>query len=130
MPEPFRILVTGGRNYADRHILFDVLDRLREEFGSIEIGVGYDPRSKKYQGADEIAYDWAKGRGVPGRCYPADWSVGRSAGPRRNERMLAKFKPQLVVAFLTTGAENVGTRHMMRIAGEAGVEVRVGSRQG
>lgn len=129
MPDPFRILVTGGRNYADRHILFYALDDLVKEFGSIEIGVGYDPRNPKYQGADQIAFEWAKGRGVPGRCYPADWSAGKSGGPRRNERMLAKFKPQLVVAFLTTGAENVGTRHMMRIAAEAGVEVRVGSRE-
>lgn len=120
-----RVLVCGGRNYADRHTLFYFLDALRKEFGDLEIGVGYDPRSKKYQGADQVAYEWAKGRGVPGKCYPAHWETqGRSAGPRRNQRMLEMFKPQLVVA--CDGGD--GTADMVDKAHAAKVEVRLCTR--
>jgi hypothetical protein len=105
------------------------MDDLRAGLGEIEIGVGYDPRDERYQGADQIAYEWAKGRGVPGKCFPAHWDrEGRSAGPKRNQRMLDTFRPDLVVAFLTAGKPNVGTHDMMRRARDAGVEVRIGSR--
>jgi hypothetical protein len=124
-----RVLVCGGRNYADRHVLFYCLDALNHEASGLEIGVGYNPKDKRYQGADQIAYEWAKGRGVPGRCYPAHWDLqGDAAGPMRNQRMLEMFQPDLVVAFLTTDKPNIGTQDMMRRARAAGVEVRVGSR--
>ena len=36
------------------------------------IGAGYDPNDPKFQGADQLAVEWAKAHGVPGFCYPAD----------------------------------------------------------
>jgi hypothetical protein len=63
---------------------------------------------------------WAKGIGVPCDVYEADWiSLGRKAGPIRNQRMLEEGKPDLVMAF--PGGR--GTADMVRRGKEAGVEV-------
>jgi hypothetical protein len=52
------------------------------------------------RGADEIAMRYAVGRGVNVEAYPARWDLeGRSAGPRRNARMLAFGKPDKAIAF-------------------------------
>jgi hypothetical protein len=48
------------------------------------------------RGADTLAEEWAKVRGIP--CT-ADWDdLGRKAGPIRNAQMLRKGRPELVVA--------------------------------
>jgi hypothetical protein len=74
------------------------------------------------RGADALADAAAKELGLPVTSYPAEWErEGRAAGPLRNARMLAEGKPGLVLAF-PRGA-SPGTRHMMRIAREAGIEV-------
>jgi hypothetical protein len=49
----------------------------------------------------------------------ADWSIGRKAGPIRNQRMLDEHAPDLVVAF--PGGR--GTADMVRRARKSGVEV-------
>jgi hypothetical protein len=109
-----KVLVCGGRHYADRERLTTVLDRLRAERGfSLVIAGGA-------RGADTLAEEWAKAAGLPCDVYRADWEgLGRKAGPIRNERMLHEGKPELVVGF--PGGR--GTAHMCRIAREAGVEV-------
>lgn len=109
-----RILVCGGRDYADRDRLNAELDRLRAERGFSLVTTG------GARGADTLAAEWAGSRGVPCDVYMADWAgLGRKAGPIRNERMLHEGKPELVVGF--PGGR--GTAHMYRIAREAGVEV-------
>jgi hypothetical protein len=54
-------------------------------------------------GADKLAGQWAKSRGVEERAYPisqSEWdAVGAAAGPLRNKRMLVEQSPELCVAF-------------------------------
>jgi hypothetical protein len=57
--------------------------------------------------------------GVQTVAVMADWSIGRKAGPIRNQRMLDEHKPDLVVAF--PGGR--GTADMVRRARKSGVEV-------
>jgi hypothetical protein len=62
---------------------------------------------------------------VPIDVYVAQWKKhGRAAGPIRNQRMLDKGKPDLVVAF--PGGR--GTADMIRRAERAGVPVRIADR--
>ena len=109
-----RILVCGGREFADRQLLNDTLNGLRRERGvSLVIAGGA-------RGADSMAQWWAKAEGVPCDVYQADWAgLGRKAGPIRNQRMLDEGKPDLVVAF--PGGR--GTADMVRRGREAGLEV-------
>lgn len=114
-PQPSaRILVCGGRDYANRARLFAVLDQYRAAV-KIEAIVHGAAR-----GADSLADEWATSRGVPVQRFPANWDVyGNAAGPLRNARMLREAEPHLVVAF----AGGRGTADMVRRARSAGVRV-------
>lgn len=116
------VLVCGGRSYGARGLngwqqerhLKKTLDELhaREPIGLVVHG-GAD-------GADSLAGEWAAERGVELVIYPANWAGhGAGAGPRRNRRMLAHAKPDLVIAF--PGGK--GTADMVRVARDAGVRV-------
>jgi len=71
-------------------------------------------------GADTTAENWAVNNHCDIERFPADWErYGKRAGFIRNQEMLDKGKPDLVVAF----PGGVGTKMMVRIATEAGVPV-------
>ena len=113
-----RVLVCGSRDFRDRGLVDAKLDEVRERLGGVPMRV----ISGAARGADSLAADWARRNGVPCDEYPADWDhYGRSAGYRRNEQMLAKGRPHLVVAF--PQGESRGTRMMMDIAAKAKVAV-------
>lgn len=125
-----RILICGGRDFDDRDLLYNTLDKIcldREWIISSEDG-NWLPQvvviGGKAKGADTIGIDWA----VINQCdfieYPADWDrYGSKAGPLRNIQMLEEGKPDLVVAF--PSPKSRGTYHMIKIAEKAGVEVIV-----
>jgi hypothetical protein len=83
-----RVLVCGGRDYRDRGAVYAALDSLHAEHRfSMVIAGGA-------RGADALAADWARDRGIPTEIYMADWEhFGRKAGPFRNGRMLAEASP-------------------------------------
>lgn len=109
-----RALVCGGRYFADRVMLWRVLDELHRQhrFSIVIHGAA--------QGADRLADSWALfNRIAVYRCH-AHWKMhGKAAGPIRNARMLEKGVPDLVIAF--PGGE--GTKDMMRKALAAKVAV-------
>lgn len=91
------VLVCGGSGYKNRARVYETLDA---EHVRVPIGRIIDGGAT---GADELARDWARARGVPRDGYPVhadDWKRwGKSAGPRRNERMIAHARPTDVLAF-------------------------------
>ena len=109
-----KVLVCGGRNYDDEDRFDSVLDEINRETPITKIVHG------GAKGADELAWLWAKHRGVPHKVYNAQWSLhGKAAGPIRNQEMLDVECPDLVVSF--PGGK--GTADMVRRAKEAGVKV-------
>lgn len=79
-------------------------------------------------GADELADMWAKRNFIEPLPFRANWypngrsgGLDRSAGPRRNARMLTEGKPDLVIAF----AGGKGTQNMIDQAIRAGVPVKL-----
>jgi hypothetical protein len=120
-----KILVCGGRDFNDKEMFFNTLDRICEERGWVttksEDG-NYLPSctiiSGKARGADTLAVDWAVVNWCAFEEYPADWNkYGKSAGYRRNQQMLDEGRPDLVVAF--PGGK--GTANMVSLAEKAGV---------
>lgn len=116
-----RYLITGGRDYKDRVLVFRTLDDLTIDEGDML------PRDGTLiihgdcpTGADQFADDWAIVNWTPVERYPATWALGKAAGILRNERMLRDGKPDMVIAF----PGGAGTNDMMRRARRAGVEVR------
>jgi len=69
-------------------------------------------------GADKLAKEYAQLNNIPYVEEKADWSLGKKAGPIRNELMLKKYLPDLVIAF--PGGR--GTDNMVRLAKSYGVE--------
>lgn len=109
-----RVLVCGGRDYADASRLWTVLDAIHRKHPiNLLIHGGA-------MGADTLAGEWALARGVGCWRCPAEWGKhGKSAGPIRNRQMLEHGKPNMVVAF--PGGR--GTANMVSQARAAGVEV-------
>lgn len=108
-----RVLVCGGRDFADRQWLYRILDGLHEAHPIGQIIQG------GARGADTLAKDWARDRGVSVSTFLAAWKEhGRRAGPLRNQRMLDEGKPDLVVTF--PGGR--GTADMLRRAKIADVD--------
>lgn len=108
-----RVIVCGGREYADAARVFKEMDQLDRES---RIGVVIDGMAT---GADSLGHSWAVERGRAWERHPADWTRhGRAAGIIRNAHMLTRH-PDLVVAF----PGNRGTADMVNRARLAGVPV-------
>jgi hypothetical protein len=106
----YRVVVFGGRRYADRSHLYRVMDSVHERRRITCIVEG------EASGADRLARLWAEDRGIDVDPYPADWdNIERPgavlkrntrgklydvlAGHVRNEQMLREGRPQAAVAF-------------------------------
>lgn len=129
--KPIRILVCGGRNYArrpkrgapasewekywaERQMLGRVLNVVNDWHDVTAVIHGDAP------GADQAAGNWGLSVGVEVIPFPAHWTEeGRSAGPRRNQRMLDEGAPDLIVAF----PGGAGTEDMVSRGIKAGVAV-------
>lgn len=117
----FVIIVTGGRDYADRDRVFAALDlaHARTPITLLVHGACVDRHTGELQGADRWADEWARARGVPVEPHPADWLTwGKAAGPMRNKQM-AEAGAHGCIAF--PGGR--GTTNMVRNAERCGIKV-------
>lgn len=129
------IAVCGGRDFADRGLVYRGLDAVRDELGVLRIahgacGVDADGswESSFLRGADKLADQWAAERGLISRWYPVPWKSCEGnkrrqsqAAKARTARMLAAEMPDMVVAF----PGGSGTELCIRLAQVAGIRVRL-----
>jgi hypothetical protein len=109
-----KVLVTGGRHYADAEVVTAELDAVNAESAISLIITG------GARGADALAIEWAQFEGIPFVVYEPDWNRwGKVAGPKRNKEMLLLSEPDLVVAF--PGGR--GTADCVKQARGFGIEV-------
>jgi predicted Rossmann-fold nucleotide-binding protein len=114
-----KVLVCGGRDFADHRWFSEVMEELWREAGELVVVHG------GARGADSLARAFAARHGLPCLVYRAGWDrYGKRAGPLRNQRMLDEAKPDLVVAF--PGGR--GTADTVARALRAGVPVRMPAR--
>lgn len=127
MSQPYRVLVTGSREWDDRQAIEDALWALARNHPAYQLTVvhGDCPR-----GADRMAHNWASssngsyraGVYVDEEPHPADWDrYGKSAGFRRNAEMVA-LGADLCLAFIKAGSR--GATHCADLAEKAGIETR------
>jgi hypothetical protein len=113
---PLRVLVCGSREWAQPEPILRELELL--PLGTIVI-------HGDARGADRLAGQIAAELGFPVVARPAPWGrFGKGAGIIRNRQMLDD-SPDVALAFLPSLAAARGTRHMVEIATEAGVPVKV-----
>ena len=118
------MLVCGGRDYADKEKVFKVLNLLSPDDYYDEINdrwvIPLTIIEGGAAGADLFAKQWAEKNKVKYIEHPADWNKhGKAAGPIRNQEMLDKYHPDIVVAF--KGGK--GTQDMINKALKKGIIV-------
>ena len=116
-----RLLVCGSRDFGEHGIVHAVLEGLTFAYDIECVMQG------GANGADSAAEFWTVGRKLDTVTFFADWErYGPAAGPLRNQRMLDKGRPDLVVAFINKPlAESKGTKNMVGLARDAGVKTIV-----
>ena len=89
MTEPYRLIVTGSRDWTDATRVWGALTALAEQVDALTVVHGAAGR-----GVDMMAHRWvarqqASGRaGISEEPHPADWEhLGKRAGMARNEEM-------------------------------------------
>jgi hypothetical protein len=111
-----RIIVTGSRHWSNQEWVEEVLSSFIDEGEDVTIVHGDCP-----SGADRFASIWCDVYDIKQERHPADWATyGRSAGPRRNQHMVA-LGADLVLAFPVLGSR--GSWDCMRRAEKAGIKV-------
>lgn len=111
-----KLIIAGGRNFSD-------YDLLCEEVNKITAGVpGVEIVSGGARGADLLGEHYAIDKGLTVKRFPADWDrYGKAAGFRRNAEM-AKYADHCICFW---DGQSRGTAHMINLAKEAGLEVKV-----
>jgi hypothetical protein len=83
--------VTGGRDYDNRSVVFDALDRVWRRFGPFVVVTGVCRIHRKvvpWSNPDLHAALWGLKSGMVVRPFPADWAQeGKRAGFNRNAVM-------------------------------------------
>lgn len=107
----FRVLVCGGREYADQVRLGRILDAALA--GAQSAGKDLVIIHGNARGADLLADQYAREKSLRVIPFPADWdNHGKRAGYIRNKQMLDEGKPHAVIAF----PGGIGTRMMVGLA--------------
>ena len=118
--KPYRILVTGSRDWSDRDTIWRALgDTVAPVPVDRELVIvhGHCPR-----GADAMADVWARKYGATIERHPANWQLeGKRAGFIRNARMV-NLGADVALAFIKDGSR--GASHTARLAEQAGIPVR------
>lgn len=114
-----RVIICGSRTWNDSGLIRKLLEVLPK--GTTVVAGGA-------KGADRIAEVEARRMEIPVEVYPAKWDEhGKSAGYRRNERMLELDNVTHVFAF-RKGEVSKGTDHMISLAKKAGAYTKVVAR--
>lgn len=124
----YLVFVCGGRDYRDRHVMWKMLDELRDQHQDMWILNG------GAKGADNSATWWAIERNDKRYVQMnAEWKkYGRSAGMIRNEEMLQEmlqhremYGDASVQALAFWDGESRGTRDMIGRLEDANVQTSV-----
>ena len=115
-----RLLICGSRDWTNKEIIKkELLQLLQSHVIEVIIHGGC-------RGADILAGQAAKELNIPVQEYLADWNThGKSAGPKRNQKMLDEGKPTFVFAFHDDIDESKGTKDMITRTMKANIPFKV-----
>lgn len=112
----YKVIVAGGRDFNDYHLLKRKLSILLNNRLDVEIVSG------AARGADSLGERYAEENGLYIHRKPADWEkYGKSAGYRRNAEM-AEYADALVAFW---DGKSRGTKHMIDLAEKHELAIRI-----
>jgi hypothetical protein len=120
MPDPYRLLVTGSRDWDDDTAIGEALsEAIRPIWHDRDVVIVHGACPS---GADQMAHQWAEVFGVAVEPHPANWRInGKRAGFIRNQLMV-NLGADLCLAFIRNGSR--GASHTAALAEQAGIPVR------
>lgn len=118
--KPYRVLVTGSRDWADDTAVGEALsEAIRPVWHDRNVVIVHGACPS---GADQLAHKWAEVFGVAVERHPANWQInGKRAGFIRNALMV-NLGADLCLAFIRNGSR--GASHTAALAEQAGIPVR------
>lgn len=108
-----RVIIAGSRSIADMAVLERAIEKSGFEITEVLTGGA--------RGVDSLAHDWAEEREIGVTIFPAHWTLGRCAGPLRNEEM-AKNADALIAVW---DGHSRGTKDMIARARKHWLKVHV-----
>jgi hypothetical protein len=116
MENQFRVIVAGGRDFFDYHLLESKLNKLLSQKENVVIVSG------NAKGADQLGERYARQHKLLISSFPALWNLhGTKAGFIRNEEMAKNA--DAVVCFWDS--VSTGTKHMIDTAVTMNIPLRV-----
>ncbi|MET3579935.1 hypothetical protein ABID19_002966 [Mesorhizobium robiniae] len=101
LPTGPKIALTGGLDFNDHQLIWDVLDKVHAKHPDMVLLHGGSPK-----GAELIAAKWADNRNVQQVAFKPDWTKHAKAAPfRRNDQMLGVM-PIGIIVFPGTGIQD------------------------
>lgn len=97
-----KTIIAGSRNLDMRGVL-SILFRDFDRWEITEVVSGHSGN------VDLAGEEWAQKNGLPVKLFPANWNLGRSAGPARN-RQMAAYADSL---FAIWDGKSRGTKNMI-----------------
>jgi hypothetical protein len=116
-----RLIIAGSRNFEDYQLLESSLDEFIELHSLGDPDPGVIIISGLAKGADLLGVQYAKQRGYQVEEFPANWKLGRSAGPKRNLEM-AKSANACIVFW---DGVSKGTANMISMANRYQLKLQV-----
>jgi len=111
-----KVIIAGGRDFKDYNKLKDSCDKILINQNNIEIVSG------TANGADILGERYAQEKGYEVKKFPAKWDeYGKKAGYMRNQEM-GEYADGLIAFW---DGKSKGTKHMIDIATNKGLKVRV-----
>lgn len=118
----FKVIIAGSREFDNYDMLKEKCDKILSR--KVNEGEEIVIVSGTARGADTLGEKYAKERGYKIERYPANWDkYGKRAGYLRNKKM-AEVSNACIV-FLSSKAENKGSKMMISIATEEKLLIRV-----
>ena len=114
--KPYKVVIAGGRDFADYKLLKSKCDLLLQNHKRIEIVSGCA------NGADSLGERYASEHNYPIKQFRANWSeLGKAAGYIRNE-VMAEYADAVICFW---DGKSKGTEHMINLANKHLKPVRV-----
>jgi hypothetical protein len=110
-----KVIIAGSRDFDDYELLCKYCDHILQNQTDIEIVSG------TAKGADQLGERYAKEKEYKITRFPADWSLGKSAGYIRNEEM-AKYADALIAFW---NGMSKGSKHMINLANKYNLKIRI-----
>lgn len=103
-----KTIIAGSRNIFDYNLVCDIINKcpFKHQISEVVSGVCV--------GVDSLGERWAKENGLPIQQFPANWNLGKKAGPLRNKDM-ANYANALVLIW---DGKSKGSASMLRFAKE------------